>query len=114
MRRHALLSRFGARAVRWLSLLVAWTQPVGAQEPGRDPTLIDRLDPETRGKVILALAGLVLLGLLMMGLTWLVFRGLRRQFRHTDTLIGKQQRQRREDDWAHKPLADPSGEANEP
>ena len=70
--------------------------------------LIDRLDESTRAKVILALAGLVLLGVLMMGLTWLAFRMLRKQFRHTEDVIQRQKDSTLSDDWAHKPLADHS------
>ena len=74
--------------------------------------LIDRLDPHTRAKVVLALAGLVMLGLLMMGLTWLAFRTLRKQFRRTDAVIEKQKQSATEDAWAGKPLVDRSQEAS--
>ena len=77
-----------------------------AEETPTQQRLIDRLDPQTRGKVVLALAGLVMLGLLMMGLTWLTFRSLRRQFRNTDEIIQRQQVKPDDDDWARRPLAE--------
>jgi hypothetical protein len=68
-------------------------------------TLINRLDPKTRGKVILALAGLVLLGLLMIVLTWLTFRIIRGRIRHAQELADHQRaRHGDDDDWARKPL----------
>ena len=74
-------------------------------EPG---PLIDRLDDHTRAKVILALTGLVFLGVLMMLLTWLAFRSLKGLFRRTDAVIERQKNAGRQDDWASKPLADNS------
>lgn len=68
--------------------------------------LIDRLDDHTRAKVILALTGLVFLGVLMMAMTWLAFRSLKGLFRRTDAVIERQKHNGSEDDWAKKPLAD--------
>ena len=82
---------------------VPWARGDVAQQ---EEVLLNRLDESTRAKVILALSGLVLLGILMMGLTWLTFRMLRKQFRRTDDVIERQKHNRGQDDWARKPLAD--------
>lgn len=75
------------------------------------PTLLDRLDVNTRGKVLLALAGLIMLGALMIGLTWLTFRMIRRRISDHQQIVAKQrQRAIDADDWARKPLVPPASE----
>jgi hypothetical protein len=81
-------------AILWQAFVIAQQRP-----------LIDRLDPKTRGKVILALAGLVMLGLLMIVMTWLTFRIIRRRIKHAQDIADRQRRTGRdEDDWSKKPL----------
>ena len=87
-----------------LSLALTGFSHCLAEDASAETRLIDRLDPQTRGKAVLALAGLVMLGLLMMGLTWLAFRTLRRQFRRTDEIIERQQDRVDQDDWVRRPL----------
>ena len=87
---------FGIASAQWARADIAFEE-----EP-----LIDRLDETTRAKVILALAGLVMLGVLMMGLTWLAFRMLRKQFRRTEDVIRRQNSSPQEDDWTRKPLSE--------
>lgn len=78
------------------------TAPPQTGEP-----LIRRLDPTTRGKVIFALAGLLMLGMLMVALTWLMFRMVWYRIREADRIAQKQrQRVIDEDDWARKPLVE--------
>ena len=68
-------------------------------------SVLERLDPATRTKVFAALAGLLILGFLMLLLTWFGARVARRYMRRNLSL---QPRHRRavqdEDDWATKPL----------
>ena len=91
-----------------LSILIAaaYAQVAFADVALEPEPLINRLDDMTRAKVILALTGLVMLGVLMMGMTWLAFRMLRSQFRRTDEVIQRQKSGPREDEWARKPLAE--------
>jgi hypothetical protein len=85
---------------------VTWLALVGDVAP---PTLLERLDERTRGKVLLALAGLMLLGALMIGLTWLTFRIIRRQIREHQRIVEKQRHRTVDaDDWAKKPLVPPA------
>lgn len=92
-----------------LAAVLTWQMPGPPTE--REP-LIERLDPQTRARVILALAGLLLLGALLIGLTWLVFRMIRWRIRDHQQLVEKQRRRAvNPDDWATKPLAPPAGEA---
>jgi hypothetical protein len=91
------------------STVLAWqsAQPAGEREP-----LIERLDPQTRARVILALAALVMLGALMMAMTWLVFRIIRGRIRDARLVAEKQRRRTVDaDDWAKKRLVPRSGEA---
>lgn len=70
-------------------------------------SLLQRLDPAVRAKVLAALAALVMLGLLMMVLAWLGGRFTRKyinrrpDIREPDTTPVPHQ-----DDWASKPLSD--------
>ncbi len=67
--------------------------------------LIERLDERTRGKVILALAGLILLAFLLMGLTWLAFRVVRRRIHEARQVVEKQRGKSSDDEEsARKPL----------
>jgi uncharacterized protein YneF (UPF0154 family) len=92
-----------------LAAVLAWQSPDVLAK--RDP-LIERLDPQTRARVILALAGLLLLGALLIGGTWLVFRMIRCRIRDHEQIVEKQRRRAvNQDDWAKKPLAPPAGEA---
>ena len=93
-----------------LMILIAATTPSALADVAlEEERLINRLDEPTRAKVILALAGLTMLGVLMMGLTWLAFRMLRRQFRRTDELIERQKDTPSDVAWANKPLAEDIG-----
>lgn len=61
--------------------------------------LLRRLSPSQRGRVLLALAGLVLLGLLVVAMIWLAGRYWRKQVRRPLPPTSA-----KEDDWARKPL----------
>lgn len=81
-------------------LLAQAAEEVAEREP-----LIERLDPPTRARVTLALAGLILLGVLMIGITWLVFRMIRGRIRDHQRIVEKQRKRTVDaDDWAKKPL----------
>jgi hypothetical protein len=90
-------------------LVAAWTSGaplvLAAEEKAR-PLLL-RLDPESRAKVLMALLGLVLVGIGLVALTILAGRHVLRIARtsHGPT-------RRREDDWYRKPLV--QGEAEDP
>ena len=77
-----------------LNLLLAAEQP---------QTLLTRLDPSVRAKVLAALAGLIILGFGMVALVWLGARVTRRYM--------NQGTPRRtppdENDWARKPIVPP-------
>ncbi|MCA9119088.1 MAG: hypothetical protein H6822_23295 [Planctomycetaceae bacterium] len=72
--------------------------------------LIRRLDPQTRAKVLAALAGLIILGMAMIALTWLGGRATKRYMG-----ISPKSRRRESDldpdDWAQKPLVPPLDDA---
>jgi|GEM_PF-4325942 len=73
-----------------------------ADSPAAQPTLLERLDPRSRSAVTLALAALILLGLLLVALAWLGARAVRRQARKSlapTHLPG--------DEWSKKPLGQP-------
>lgn len=108
----AFFKRSRAWAVSLLLVGVANVHTCLADEAPAHEKLIDRLDPQTRGKVVLALAGLVMLGLLMMGLTWLAFRMARRQFQRTGEIIERHRQGVDEEDWTRKPLAERSSDLN--
>jgi len=75
-------------------------------------SLLDRLDPERRAKVIMALLGVVLAGLAIVALTVLLGRHFLRAARKPVPPAP-----RREDDWFRKPLVprDPNTpQAHEP
>jgi hypothetical protein len=63
-------------------------------------SLLDRLDPERRAKVIMALLGMVLAGLAIVALAVLLGRHFLRAARKS-----VQPTPRHEDDWFRKPLA---------
>jgi len=75
--------------------------------------LIRRLDPQTRAKVLAALAGLIILGFAMIALVWLGGRATRRYMgiepkpRRRDTEVNP-------DDWAHKPIVPPLDDSPAP
>jgi CHASE1-domain containing sensor protein len=73
-----------------------------------DPSqpLLQRLDPERRAGVLLALAGLVLLALILMVLTYLGARYVKRIARHRPM-----PRQRDPSDWDRLPKKDRSNPA---
>ena len=75
--------------------------------------LIRRLDPQTRAKVLAALAGLVILGVMMVLLIWLGARATRRYM--NSGRASRIQPHGRPDDWADKPIVpscdEPSSEA---
>jgi len=70
-----------------------------ATENGR--RLIDRLDGETKAKVLAALAALVILGFAMMLLAWLGGRAVKR---YMNSGVGRRRGNISVDDWAVKPL----------
>lgn len=78
-----------------------------AQQPARTP--LERMDRETRAKVLAALAAMVILGLGMMALVWLGARVTRRY-------MNQEPLPRRgfdPDDWARKPDSPPEDEPDE-
>ena len=77
-------------------------------EEHRQQTLLMRLDPANRAKVIMALLGLVLVGAALVALVWLGGRRLRRIARERSGPTPPHQ-----DDWYRKPLAPPNAEPNE-
>jgi hypothetical protein len=68
-----------------------------AEEKGK--SLLERLDPESRAKVVMALLALVLVGVGLVLLTIVAGRHLRRIARHSP-----EKAPRHEDDWSRKPL----------
>jgi hypothetical protein len=76
-------------------------------------SVLERLDPQARAKVLAALAGLIILGFGMIALVWLGGRATRRYMG-----IEPQPRRRtpavNPDDWAHKPIVPPLDEASAP
>lgn len=90
-------------------MVAPWAQLVGravlpswaAAEKQAEP-LLTRLDPATRAKVLMALLGLVLVGLSLVALAWLGGRRLRQ-------LASKPlpPTQPKEDRWYRKPLVPP-------
>jgi hypothetical protein len=70
-----------------------------AQEKSGEP--LSRIDPQTRAKLLAALAGLIILGLGMMALVWLGARVTRRYMNQGGAF---HERPPDEDDWARKPL----------
>jgi hypothetical protein len=77
-------------------------------------TLLERLDPATRVKVIAALAGLVILGFGLVLLVWLGGRATRRYMSRSSPGGGRRRQGKpNEDDWVNKPL-NPSSERASP
>lgn len=111
------IAAFGALLVKFASLTAIYILWLQAQEEAKIP--LDRLDGPMRAKVLAALAGLVILGLGLMALTWL---GARVTWRYMHPKSIKPVRRRpaapAQDDWASKPLValddNPAQEANEP
>lgn len=94
--------RFARRASVIAGTSLIFVQTAAAEET---QPLIERLDERTRGKVILALAGLILLAFLLMGLMWLAFRAVRRRIREAQQVVERQRGKASDDDeWARKPL----------
>lgn len=76
-------------------------------------TLIERLDPATRVKVIAALAGLVILGFGLVFLVWMGGRATRRYMSRSIPGGGRhRQGKPNEDDWVNKPLNSSSERAS--
>ena len=74
-------------------------------------SLIHRLDPATRAKVLAALAALIILGFAMMFLAWLGARVTRRYMNRGVREAGRGRRSvPQEDDWAARPLVPRSAE----
>jgi hypothetical protein len=97
---------------RLTSVVLALAAPniLADQEPAR--SLLDRLDPERRAKLLMALLGVILAGVALVVLVILWARHARR-------IAGKplQATQRHEDDWYRKPLVPRDGtspQAREP
>lgn len=72
--------------------------------------LIRRLDPQTRAKVLAALAGLIILGFAMVLLVWLGGRATRR-YMGIEPKSRRREPQVNPDDWAHKPIVPPLDES---
>jgi hypothetical protein len=73
-------------------------------------SLLSRLDPQTRVKVLAALVGLIILGVAMMALTWLGARAVRRYMGITSN-SRRRKPELNPDDWAQKPLVPPLDDA---
>ena len=91
----------GAESPGTQGALLAVQHHVSAATTQAEP-LLKRLGPETRAKVLMALLGLVLVGLGLVALIWLGGRYMRR-------VAGQRSRptDRHEDDWYRKPLNPP-------
>jgi hypothetical protein len=68
--------------------------------PLAQQTLLDKLDDATRTKVLAALAGLILLGFLMVALVWLGARFTRRYMASPSRHDSPRTTQHNPDDWA--------------
>lgn len=66
-------------------------------------TLLNRLDPVNRARVLMALLGLVLIGLTLMAMIWILGRRMRRIARQKPPASRVS-----EDQWYRKPLSPPS------
>ncbi len=85
--------------------------PLFAAEEQAEPLLM-RLDPQRRAKVLMALLGLVLVGVALVAMAYLGGRYLRRMIKQP-----VRSTRPRDDDWARKPLIPPepaSPQAHEP
>ena len=81
----------------------------GAGAEQQEP-LLNRLDPLLRGVVVMALVGLLIVGLALMALTWLGGRRVRRLARSRPPV-----RDRELSDWDRKqPASRDDGESGEP
>jgi hypothetical protein len=88
-----------------LTAVVIISSGAEQQEP-----LLNRLDPLLRGVVLMALVGLVIVGLSLMALTWLGGRRVRRLARSRPPA-----RDRELSDWDRKqPAIQDDGESGEP
>lgn len=72
--------------------------------------LIRRLDPQTRAKVLAALAGLIILGIAMIALVWLGGRATRR-YMGFEAKPRRREPEINPDDWARKPIVPPLDDA---
>jgi hypothetical protein len=99
-------------AFAWMSAGVLHAQIVFAQAAEQKKPLIERLDDPTRTKVLAALAGLVILGCLLLALVWMGARFTRRYMNSSPTYVPPQRTPLDLDDWARKPLADSSAGGN--
>jgi hypothetical protein len=101
----ALARGKGAWLVLWAMLLVGATPLLSwAEEESPARPLIQRLDEPTRAKVLSALAGLIILGLAMLALTWLGARVTRRYMNSATRYRPPRRTDADLDDWARKPL----------
>lgn len=80
-----------------------------AQEVERKKALIDRLDDPTRAKVLATMAGLVILGFLLLALIWMGARYTRRYMNSSSRYVPPPRTALDLDDWAKKPLNDAPG-----
>ena len=101
-------SRLRPRWFGWTAALPPWGLPVtvcGALWAQTEQSLLYRLAPHQRVKVMAALAVVVLLGLGLILFAWWGARAIRRHSwrSHDISQTGRGQRLR-EDDWATKPL----------
>lgn len=86
-------------------MVIATLQPLLAVLAAQE-RLLERLDPETRARVVIALAGLTMLGLLLVLLVWLGARMTRRYINRADR-PGEKRGLSGEDDWYRKSLTQP-------
>ena len=93
----------------WLGALVVQASLALAQGAEKKGPLIGRLDDQTRTKVLAALAGLVILGFLLLALVWMGARLTRRYMNSSSRYVPPKRTALDLDDWARKPLADSSG-----
>jgi hypothetical protein len=86
-------------------LIAGWGESVLLATAGQ--TLLERLDPATRARVLAALTGLVILGFALVILAWLGARATRRYMRSGSSDAPRRRSslsQAVEEDWAKKPI----------
>jgi hypothetical protein len=90
--------------------------PLFAQAQGERRLQIERLDPQTRAKVLAALTGLIILMLGLMLLAWMGARWARAYGHHTPLSFERRAKKTVDpDDWAGNPIRnDDSGQERPP
>ena len=90
------------RIVGWFALALAAIDDALLVDTTDGQSLLMRLEPANRAKVLMALLALVLVGLGLIALAWLGARHLRRIARLRSGPTSP-----RTEDWYHKPLVPP-------